>query len=52
MKQIGRRVQGTENFWSEAGSEKMLQLRADYLLAGQSGLADLIDRHRHLLKRH
>jgi hypothetical protein len=31
VKQIGRRVKGTEKFWSEAGSDQMLQLRADYL---------------------
>ncbi len=31
VKQIGRRLKGTEKFWSEAGSENMLQLRADYL---------------------
>jgi len=31
VKQIGRRLKGTEKFWSEAGSETMLQLRADYL---------------------
>lgn len=31
VKQVGRRVKGTEKFWSEAGSETMLQLRADYL---------------------
>jgi len=31
VKQVGRRVKGTEKFWSEAGAETMLQLRADYL---------------------
>ncbi|MCL6508423.1 MAG: hypothetical protein K6T59_15525 [Bryobacteraceae bacterium] len=31
VKQIGRRVKGTEKFWSERGAEAMLQLRADYL---------------------
>jgi hypothetical protein len=31
VKQVGRRVKGTEKFWSEAGSDTMLQLRADYL---------------------
>ena len=31
VKQISRRVKGTEKFWSEAGAEAMLQLRADYL---------------------
>jgi hypothetical protein len=31
VKQINRRVKGTEKFWSEPGSEAVLQLRADYL---------------------
>jgi hypothetical protein len=31
VKQIGRRVKGTEKFWSEAGAEALLQLRADQL---------------------
>lgn len=31
IKQINRRVKGTEKFWSEQGSEGMLQLRADIL---------------------
>jgi hypothetical protein len=31
VKQVGRRVKGTEKFWSEAGAETILQLRADYL---------------------
>jgi hypothetical protein len=31
VKQIGRRVKGTEKFWSEAGAEAILQLRADHL---------------------
>lgn len=31
VKQVGRRVKGTEKFWSERGAEAMLQLRADYL---------------------
>jgi hypothetical protein len=31
VKQIGRRVKGTEKFWSEDGAEAILQLRADYL---------------------
>jgi hypothetical protein len=31
VKQIGRRVKGTEKFWKEAGAEAVLQLRADYL---------------------
>jgi hypothetical protein len=31
VKQIGRRVKGTEKFWSEDGAEALLQLRADYL---------------------
>jgi len=35
VKQINRRVKGTEKFWSEAGSEAVLQLRADQLSDGE-----------------
>ena len=35
VKQINQRVKGTEKFWSEDGSEDMLQLRADYLSDGE-----------------
>ena len=35
VKQINHRVKGTEKFWSEEGSEAVLQLRADYLGDGQ-----------------
>ena len=31
VKQIGRRVKGSEKFWTEEGAEAVLQLRADYL---------------------
>jgi hypothetical protein len=31
VKQIGRRVKGTEKFWSEEGVEAVMQLRADHL---------------------
>jgi hypothetical protein len=31
IKQINYRVKGTEKFWTEAGAEAVLQLRADYL---------------------
>lgn len=31
VKQINHRVKGTEKFWSEAGAEAILQLRADHL---------------------
>jgi hypothetical protein len=31
VKQINRRVKGTEKFWSEEGAEALLQLRADQL---------------------
>jgi hypothetical protein len=31
IKQINRRVKGTEKFWSEGGAEALLQLVADYL---------------------
>jgi hypothetical protein len=34
VKQIGRRVKGTEKFWGEEGAEAVLQLRADYLSDG------------------
>ena len=35
VKQINQRVKGTEKFWSEEGSEAILQLRADYLSDGE-----------------
>jgi hypothetical protein len=35
VKQIGRRVKGTEKFWSEEGVEAVMQLRADYLSDGE-----------------
>jgi hypothetical protein len=31
VKQVNQRVKGTEKFWSEEGSEAVLQLRADHL---------------------
>ena len=31
VKQFNQRVKGTEKFWSEAGAEALLQLRADQL---------------------
>jgi len=31
IKQINRRLKGTEKFWSEGGAEALLQLSADYL---------------------
>jgi hypothetical protein len=31
IKQINRRVKASEKFWSNAGAEAVLQLRADYL---------------------
>jgi len=34
MKQISRRVKGTEKFWSDDGAEAVIQLRADYLSDG------------------
>ncbi len=34
VKQVNRRVKGTEKFWSEAGSEAVLQLGADHLSDG------------------
>lgn len=35
VKQINRRVKGTEKFWSEEGAEAILQLRADQLSDGE-----------------
>jgi hypothetical protein len=35
VKQINQRVKGTEKFWSEEGSEAVLQLRADQLSDGE-----------------
>jgi len=35
VKQINQRVKGTEKFWSEEGSEALLQLRADQLSDGE-----------------
>jgi hypothetical protein len=35
VKQINQRVKGTEKFWSEQGSEAVLQLRADDLSDGE-----------------
>jgi hypothetical protein len=34
VKQVNRRVKGTEKFWSEDGAEALLQLRADQLSDG------------------
>ena len=39
IKQINRRVKGTEKFWSESGAEAILQLRAD-TLSDDAPLAD------------
>jgi hypothetical protein len=35
VKQINQRVKGSEKFWSAAGSEAVLQLRADQLSDGE-----------------
>lgn len=35
VKQINRRVKGTEKFWTEEGAEAILQLRADQLSDGE-----------------
>jgi hypothetical protein len=35
VKQFNQRVKGSEKFWTEEGAEALLQLRADYLSAGQ-----------------
>ena len=34
VKQVSRRVKGTEKFWGDEGAEAILQLRADYLSDG------------------
>jgi hypothetical protein len=34
VKQINRRVKGTEKFWNEDGAEELLHLRADYVSDG------------------
>ena len=35
IKQINRRVKGTEKFWSSGGADALLQLAADYLSDAQ-----------------
>lgn len=35
VKQLNQRVKGSEKFWSDAGSEALLQLRADHISASQ-----------------
>jgi hypothetical protein len=35
VKQISRRVKGTEKFWGDEGAEAILELRADYLSDGE-----------------
>ena len=35
VKQINQRVKGSEKFWTEQGSEAVLQLRADQLSDGE-----------------
>jgi hypothetical protein len=45
IKQINRRVKGTEKFWSRSTSEAVLQLRADYL-SDSAPLASFWLRHQ------
>ena len=45
IKQINRRVKGTEKFWSKSTSEAVLQLRADYL-SDSAPLASFWLRHQ------
>lgn len=45
IKQINRRVKGTEKFWSQSTSEAVLQLRADYL-SDSTPLASFWLRHQ------
>ena len=35
VKQFNYRVKGSEKFWTEAGAEEMLQLRADLLSSNE-----------------
>jgi len=46
IKQINRRVKGTEKFWSEGGAEAILQLRAEVLSETRPLEAYWIDRCR------
>jgi len=45
IKQINRRVKGSEKFWSKSTSEAVLQLRADYL-SDSTPLASFWLRHQ------
>ena len=45
VKQISRRVKGTEKFWTDEGAEAILQLRADYLSDGDV-MADFSQRRQ------
>jgi hypothetical protein len=35
VKQIGRRVKGSENFWSASGGDELLALRGDFISDGK-----------------
>jgi hypothetical protein len=45
IKQLNYRVKGTEKFWSEAGAEALLQLRADHL-SGDEPLVEFWERRQ------
>jgi hypothetical protein len=47
VKQVSRRVKGTEKFWSGAGAEALLRLRADVLSDDAPLRRHLTDRARH-----
>lgn len=47
VKQVSRRVKGTEKFWSSAGGEAMLRLRGEALSDDEPLLAHMQNRARH-----
>jgi hypothetical protein len=47
IKQINRRVKASEKFWSNAGAEAVLQLRADYLSETQPMDRFWVERQAH-----
>jgi hypothetical protein len=51
IKQINRRVKGTEKFWKSRGAEALLQLAADYLSETEPLVAFFRDRPHHATGR-
>lgn len=51
IKQINRRVKGTEKFWKSPGAEALLQLSADYLSETEPLVAFFRDRPHHATGR-